>query len=82
MPMNVRVLDLNTTFPGKPDPATFAGVVAGCDFVSYAGQRVRLRGCAPTWAHLIVAARLIAAGAAVDFLIDDGKEGIVVPITE
>lgn len=79
--MTQSIFDLNTVFPGKPNPQTFAAQVAAHDFAPYAGQRVRLHGCAPTWAHLIVAARLIAVGAAVDFLIDDGKEGIVVPIT-
>lgn len=78
--MESVILDLNTAFPGKSNPQTFAAQVAQHDFAPYAGQRVQLHGCAPTWAHLIVAVRLFAIGADVDFLIDDGKEGIVVPI--
>lgn len=74
------VLDLNTAFPGKPNHQTFAERVAAFDWQPYVGQRVQLRGCAPTWAHLLVAARLLPLAAGVDFLIDDGKGGVVVPI--
>ncbi len=79
--MKTVTLDLNQLFPGKPSPHSFPQQVAQHDFSRYAGQRVRLHGCAPTWAHLMIAARLLPVAAGVDFLIDDGKEGIVVPIT-
>lgn len=78
--MEPVILNLNTLFPGKPSPQDFSGRVAAHDFSDCTGQHVQLRGCAPTWAHLIVAARLLPIVSGIDFLIDDGKSGIVVPI--
>lgn len=78
--MDVVLCDLNQRFPGKPDPRTFAQQVAQMDVASYTGRHVQLRGCAPTWAHLMVAAKLREVAAAIEFRIDDGKGGIVVPI--
>ncbi len=80
--MDTLTFDLNQAFPGKPNPNTFSAQVAQFNFESMRGKRVRLHGCAPTWAHLMVAAQLTRHGAAVDFLIDDGKSGIVVPICD
>ncbi len=73
-------LDLNEKFPGKPDPTTFGDRVDAFDFSPYTNQHVQLAGCAPTWAHLQVAARLFSHTKMVDFLIDDGKDGIVVAV--
>lgn len=78
--MEAVVLDLNKLIPGKPDRETLGNQLATHDFQQYSGKRVCLRGCAPTWAHLMVAAKVIPLAGAVDFLIDDGKDGIIVPI--
>lgn len=50
------------------------------DFSRYAGKRVQLRGCAPVWAHLAVAAKLIPQVEELEFLVDDGKEGRAIPL--
>jgi hypothetical protein len=78
--MEPMTVDLNALFPGKPDPSTFPEAVAQLDLTPYRDQHVHLKGCAPTWAHLMIAARLMHVAAAIDFCIDDGKSGIVVPI--
>lgn len=78
--MNPILFDMNTIFPGKPDPATFAEKVAAHDFAVYRQQIVQLKGCAPTWAHLMVAARLLPLVARLEFLIDDGKGGRPIPV--
>jgi hypothetical protein len=41
---------------------------------------VHLVGCAPTWAHLLVAGKLFPVVAKLDFVIDDGKDGKPVEI--
>lgn len=74
------VFDMNAAFQGKANPQTFPAAARAFDYVPYAGQRVQMKGCAPAWAHLIVAAQLQQVASAIDFLIDDGKGGIVVPI--
>ncbi len=73
-------LDLNDIASGKVELASFTTKVNSMDFSSYKGKRVQLAGCAPTWAHLIVAAKLFPLASAVDFLLDDGKDGKVIPI--
>jgi hypothetical protein len=73
-------LDLNQIAPGKIDVAGFREKLGAFDLEPYAGQHVQLRGCAPTWAHLMVAARLLGRVRALDFLIDDGKSGITVEV--
>lgn len=78
--MNILLFDMNDKFPGKADPATFPAKVAAFDFAPFRGAHVQLKGCAPSWAHLLVAARLQPLVAQLDFLVDDGKGGVVVPL--
>lgn len=54
---------------------TFQEQLEKVDFARYEGKRVQLRGCAPVWAHLAVAAKLIPQVEELEFLVDDGKEG-------
>lgn len=75
-----RCFDMNTVFPGKADPQTFPAKIAAHDFSVYQGQHVQLRGCAPSWAHLLVAAQLLPRVARLDFLLDDGHGGQVIPV--
>ena len=73
-------LDLNDIAAGKIDVAGFRTKLEGFDLAGYAGKHVQIKGCAPTWAHLMVASRLLGKVTALDFLIDDGKGGITVEI--
>ncbi len=73
-------LDLADIQPGKVDVAGFTQKLSGYDLARFEGRHVLIRGCAPTWAHLMVAARLIGKVPALDFLIDDGKSGIPVEV--
>lgn len=68
-------LDLNDIASGKVEFASFQQKVAALDVSGYAGKHVELTGCAPTWAHLLVAGRLFPIASAIDFVIDDGKDG-------
>ncbi|MBI4236948.1 MAG: hypothetical protein HY696_00845 [Deltaproteobacteria bacterium] len=72
--------DMNAIFPGKADPQTFAAKVDAHNFAVYQAQHVQLRGCAPSWAHLLVAAQLLPVVVQLDFLLDDGHGGQVIPI--
>lgn len=75
-----EVLDLNDIAKGKIDVAGFRTKLDAFDLTRFAGKHVVLKGCAPTWAHLLVASRLAGKVTALDFLIDDGKSGIPVEI--
>lgn len=74
------VLDLNDIAKGKIDVAGFRAKLDAYDLTKYDGKHVQLRGCAPTWAHLMVATKLAGRVTGLDFLIDDGKSGIPVEI--
>ena len=73
-------VDLNDLFPLKSSPAQVQEKVAGWDVSSYKDKSVQIRGCSPTWAHLIVAGKLFGTAASVDFLMDDASGGISIPI--
>ncbi len=75
-----EILDLNDIAAGKIDVAGFKTKLEAFDLAKYAGKHVQIKGCAPTWAHLMVASRLHGKAEALDFLIDDGKGGITVEI--
>ena len=75
-----EVLDLNDIAKGKIDVAGFRAKLDAFNLAPYEGKHVVLKGCAPTWAHLLVASRLVGKVTALDFLIDDGKAGIPVEI--
>ena len=71
------VINLNDMLePGcRVDLATFPRIVRGMDIKPFQGKHVQLKGCAPTWAHLMVAGRLFEQVQSIEFLIDNGKIG-------
>lgn len=71
-------LDLNDIAAGKVELATFQQKLSAFDISTYKGKHVQISGCAPTWAHLLVAGKLFPIVSGLDFVIDDGKEGKVV----
>ncbi len=71
-------LDLNDIASGKVELASFKAKVESMDFSSYRNKHVQLKGCAPTWAHLLVAGKLFPLVSALDFILDDGKDGKVI----
>ena len=73
-------LDLNDIASGKVELASFQQKVNSLDLSSYHGKHVQLVGCAPTWAHLLVAGKLFPIVSGLDFVIDDGKDGKVVEV--
>lgn len=68
-------LDLNDISAGKVELSTFQQKLSAFDVTPYQGRHVQLTGCAPTWAHLLVAGKLFPVASGLDFVIDDGKEG-------
>lgn len=78
--MDPITLDLNDIASGKVELASFQEKVSGLDISRYEGKHVQLVGCAPTWAHLLVAGKLFPVVSALDFVIDDGKAGKPVSI--
>ncbi|MFN0116798.1 MAG: hypothetical protein ACKVQC_00705 [Elusimicrobiota bacterium] len=76
----IKKLDLNDIASGKVELGSFQEKLSQFDLSTFEGQHVQLEGCAPTWAHLLVAGKLFGKAKAVDFLIDDGKEGKVISI--
>ena len=76
----MEVIDLNDLFPVKSSPQAVQEKVAGWDVSGYKDKSVQIRGCSPTWAHLIVAGKLFGVVSSIEFLLDDGKGGIPVPV--
>lgn len=74
------VIDLNELFPAKASLQTVQEKVSHWDISPYKDKQVQIRGCSPTWAHLIVAGKLFGTVSSIDFLLDDAKGGIPVPI--
>ena len=79
MTMEKEVLNLDDVL-GLVQLDGFQEKLEAVGFTQYAGKRVQLRGCAPVWAHLAVAARLIPQVEELEFLVDDGKEGRAIPL--
>jgi hypothetical protein len=73
--MTPITLDLNDIASGKVELASFQEKVSSLDVSGYRDKHVQLVGCAPTWAHLLVAGKLFPVVAALDFVIDDGQAG-------
>jgi len=73
-------IDLNDLFPPKASVQTVQEKVATWDVASYKDKSVQLKGCSPTWAHLLVAGKLFGTAFSIDFLLDDAKGGIAIPI--
>ena len=75
------IVDLNDlTGSGPVQLSSFPDTVAQWDVSPYQNQHVQIKGCAPTWAHLLVAGRLFPVAARLEFLLDDGKAGKPVPV--
>jgi hypothetical protein len=74
------VIDLNDLFPAKASLQNVQEKVAEWDVSVYKDKSVQIRGCSPTWAHLIVAGKLFGTALSVDFILDDSKGGIPVPV--
>jgi hypothetical protein len=68
------VIDL-TELLGRIELDTFEDKLKELDLTPYYGKRVQMKGCAPVWAHLAVAAKLIGKVEELEFLVDDGKGG-------
>lgn len=73
-------LDPSDLAGGRVEFASFPAKVAAFNVDSYRNMHVQLEGCSPTWAHLLVAGKLMDVVSALDFVIDDGKEGKVVEV--
>jgi hypothetical protein len=73
-------LDLNDIASGKVELASFKAKLDQLDLSLYTGKHVQLSGCAPTWAHLLVASKLTPIVTGLDFILDDGKEGKVIEV--
>jgi hypothetical protein len=77
---DVVKLDPSDVAGGRVEFASFSTKLSGFDVESYRGKHVQLEGCSPTWAHLLVAGKLMPVVSALDFVIDDGKQGKVVEV--
>ncbi len=75
MPADKVTLDLNDIAQGRVELNSFKEKLSQFDLNPYTGKLVQLKGCAPTWAHLLVAGQLVPLVSGLDFLIDDGKGG-------
>ena len=74
------VIDLNDLFPAKTSPQAVQEKVAQWDVSPYKDKYVQIKGCSPTWAHLLVAGKLFGTASSIDFVLDDAKGGISIPI--
>lgn len=74
-----ELLDLDEVL-GRIDFDSFPQRLEELDLSPYYGKRVQMRGCAPVWAHLAVAARLVGHVEELEFLVDDGQEGRAVRV--
>lgn len=74
------VIDLNDLFPAKASVQIVQEKLSRWDVTPYKDKSVQIRGCSPTWAHLIVAGKLFGTVASIDFLLDDAKDGIPIQI--
>ena len=74
------VVDLNDLFPTKASVQAVQEKLSTWDTSPFKDKPVQIRGCSPTWAHLIVAGKLFETAASIDFLLDDAKGGISIPI--
>lgn len=78
--MEKITLDLNDIASGRVELNSFKEKLNGFDLSQFKDQHVQLKGCAPTWAHLLVAAKLFPITHKLDFVIDDGGNGKVVEL--
>ena len=73
-------IDLNDLFPVKASFTAVQEKVAALDISPYQGKEIQMRGCSPTWAHLMVAGKLFGVAKSIDFLMDNAQGGISIPI--
>ena len=73
-------IDLMDLAGGKVEFKSFSQKLESVDWDSYKGQDVQLKGCAPTWAHLLVAGRLFGKASKVEFLMDDRAGAVPIRI--
>ena len=76
----MKILDLNEIASGKLDRESFTQKLSVIDWKQYDGQEVAIKGCAPTWAHLMVAGNLFKRVTKLNFLMDDGKGGVPIEV--
>ena len=74
------IVDLNDIFPVKASVQDVRAKVSAWDVSSYKDKPVQIRGCSPTWAHLMVMGKLVGTAASIEFLLDDAKGGIPIPV--
>lgn len=75
-----KSIDLMEMAGGKVEFKTFSLKLDSVDWDAYKGEAVQLKGCAPTWAHLLVAGRLFGKASKVEFLMDDRAGAIPIAI--
>jgi len=78
--MEKVILDLNDIASGKVELGSFKAKLEGMDLSSYHGKEVQIRGCAPTWAHLLVAGKLFGKVKRLEFLLDNGQDGLPIEV--
>jgi len=78
--MDIVKLDPSDIAGGRVEFRTFPDKLAAFDVEAYRGKHVQLEGCSPTWAHLLLAGKLFPVVSALDFVVDDGKDGKPVQI--
>lgn len=74
------LIDLNDLFPPKSNPQMVREKLKQWDVSPYKNKAVQIKGCSPTWAHLLVAGKLFGVVASIDFLLDDARGGQPIPI--
>jgi len=75
-----KVLDLNEIATGKVELKSFQERLSSVDWEAFKGADVQIKGCAPTWAHLLVAGRLFGKASTVSFLMDDRQGGVPIEV--
>ncbi len=73
-------IDLNELFPPRSSPEAVAQKIQSWDIAHLKGKAVQLKGCSPTWAHLMVAGKIFSIVSSLDFLMDNAKGGVPIPI--
>lgn len=74
------LIDLNDIFPAKASVQIVQQKMENWDISSFKDKHVQIKGCSPTWAHLMVAGKLFGTVSAIDFFLDDNKGGISIPV--
>lgn len=78
--MEKVVFDLNDMTQGPAKLESFKDAVETLDISAYQGKDVQIKGCAPAWAHLMVAGKLFPVVKRLEFLLDNGQNGLPIEI--